>query len=68
MPRGLIELRLGDGVSGGLPGSDGAHTICSGVTESLLTDKFSLPSIKESMLLLWLSLDIEDDIDAERSR
>lgn len=68
MPRGLIEFRLGDGVSGGLPGNDGAQTICSGVIESLLTDRFSLPSISESMLFLWWSLDIEDDIDAERSR
>jgi hypothetical protein len=45
LPRGLCERRFGDGVSGGLPGSDGAHTICSGVMESPLTDRFSLPSI-----------------------
>lgn len=50
IPRGLCELRLGDGVSGGLPGNDGAHTICSGVTELLSMDRFSLPSIIRSML------------------
>lgn len=48
LPRGLCERRFGDGVSGGLPGSDGAQTICSGVIESPLTDKFSLPSIMAS--------------------
>lgn len=44
---GLLERRLGDGVSGGLPGSDGAHTICSGVPPASLpaTLTFSLPSI-----------------------
>lgn len=45
LPRGLRDRRLGEGVSGGLPGSEGAQTICSGVIESPLTDKFSLPSI-----------------------
>lgn len=50
MPRGLCELLFGDGVNGGLPGNDGAHTICSGVTELLSIDRFSLPSIIMSML------------------
>jgi hypothetical protein len=45
LPRGLCERRFGDGVNGGLPGNDGAHTICSGVMESPLTERFSLPSI-----------------------
>lgn len=45
LPRGLCKRRLGDGVRGGLPGNEGAHTICSGVIESPLTDKFSFPSI-----------------------
>jgi hypothetical protein len=45
LPRGLCERRFGDGVRGGLPGSEGAHTICSGVMESPLTDRFSFPSI-----------------------
>jgi hypothetical protein len=49
LPRGLFERRFGEGVNGGLPGNEGAQTICSGVTEeSPLTDKFSLPSIIES--------------------
>lgn len=43
--RGLLERRLGEGVSGGLPGSEGAQTICSGVIDSPLTDIFSFPSI-----------------------
>lgn len=47
-PRGLCERRFGEGVSGGLPGSDGAQTICSGVIESPLTDMFSLPSMMAS--------------------
>lgn len=42
--RGLFERRFGDGVNGGLPGRDGAQTICSGVTESPETEKFSLLS------------------------
>lgn len=32
-PRGLCDRRFGDGVSGGLPGNEGAHTICSGLTD-----------------------------------
>jgi hypothetical protein len=43
--RGLFDRRLGEGVSGGLPGNEGAQTICSGVMESPLTDIFSFPSI-----------------------
>lgn len=45
LPRGLFERRLGEGVNEGLPGKEGAQTICSGVSESPLTDKFSFPSI-----------------------
>lgn len=45
LPRGLCERRFGEGVSGGLPGSEGAQTICSGVIESPLIDMFSLPSM-----------------------
>lgn len=67
-PRGLLALRFGDGVNGGLPGRDGAHTICSGdAAESpLFTERFSLPSIMTSMRCK--SLDTDDDSDAERSR
>lgn len=67
IPRGLTELRLGDGVNGGLPGNDGAHTICSGDAELLLFNKrFSFPSFK-SIFIRCKSPDIEDEIDAERS-
>lgn len=65
---GLLLLRFGEGVSGGLPGSDGAQTICSGVTESSLTDKFSLLSIKHSNSARNCSLDIRDANDNDRSR
>jgi hypothetical protein len=66
LPRGLCDRRLGDGVSGGLPGSDGAHTICSGVIESPLTDKFSFPSaVSNSMRNC--SADITDESDRLRS-
>lgn len=67
-PRGLLALRLGDGVNGGLPGNDGAQTICSGdAAESpLFTERFSLPSIIASMRCK--SPDIDEDNDAERSR
>lgn len=67
-PRGLLALRFGDGVNGGLPGSDGAHTICSGdAAESpLLIERFSLPSSVAS--LRCKSPDTDDDSDAERSR
>lgn len=68
MPRGLHELRFGDGVSGGLPGNDGAHTICSGEAELLLfNNKFSFPSFKASMLMRCKSPDTDDEIDADRS-
>lgn len=66
LPRGLFDRR--DGVNGGLPGSDGAQTICSGVIESPLTDKFSLPSIIESNSILKCSAEIADEIDRLRSR
>lgn len=67
-PRGLLALRFGDGVNGGLPGNDGAHTICSGdAAESpLFTERFSLPSTIASMRCK--SPDTDDDSDAERSR
>lgn len=70
IPRGLHELRLGDGVNGGLPGNDGAHTICSGDTELLLLFIiiFSLPSCNDSMFIRCKSLDTDDEIDADRSR
>lgn len=68
LPRGLCERRFGDGVRGGLPGSDGAQTICSGVIESPLTDKFSLPSIIASNSIRNWSADIADDSDRLRSR
>lgn len=69
MPRGLHELRFGDGVNGGLPGNDGAHTICSGDTELLLFNSiFSFPSFNDSKLIRCKSLETDDDIDAERSR
>lgn len=69
IPRGLHELRLGDGVNGGEPGNDGAHTICSGDVELLLFSKrFSLPSFRTSIFTRCKSPDTEDEIDAERSR
>lgn len=69
MPLGLLELRFGEGVNGGLPGNDGAHTICSGDPELLLfNNKFSFPSFNESMFMRCKSPDIDDEIDAERSR
>lgn len=68
MPRGLHELRFGDGVNGGLPGNDGAHTICSGEPELLLFNKrFSFPSFSVSIFIRCKSPDIDDEIDAERS-
>lgn len=67
IPRGLCELLFGDGVSGGLPGSDGAHTICSGVTELLSMERFSLPSIIMSMLRRPCSPDKHDENDMDRS-
>lgn len=68
IPRGLQELRFGDGVSGGLPGKDGAHTICSGDAELLLFNKrFSLPSFKTSIPSRCISPETDDEIDAERS-
>jgi hypothetical protein len=66
LPRGLLDLL--DGVNDGLPGSDGAQTICSGVTESPLTDKFSFPSIIESNSIRNCSADMAEDIDKLRSR
>lgn len=52
MPRGLHEFRFGDGVNGGLPGNDGAHTICSGDVELLLFKRtFSFPSVNASALI-----------------
>ena len=45
LPPRLCDRRFGEGVSGGLPGSEGAQTICSGVIESPLTERFSFPSI-----------------------
>lgn len=68
IPRGLLAQRFGDGVNGGLPGNDGAHTICSGdAAESpLFTERFSFPSIMTSMRCK--SPDTDDDRDAERSR
>lgn len=53
--RGLIDARglcrFGDGVVDGLPGNDGAHTICSGDADVLLfSSKFSLPSCRLSAL------------------
>lgn len=55
-------------MSGGLPGNDGAHTICSGVTESPLTDKFSLLSIRFSNSIRKCSDEIADANDNDRSR
>jgi hypothetical protein len=67
LPRGLLERR--EGVSGGLPGNEGAHTICSGVTEeSPLTDLFSLPSIIVSNSIRKCSAEIADESDRLRSR
>lgn len=71
--RGLIDARglcrFGDGVVDGLPGNDGAHTICSGDADVLLfSSKFSLPSCRLSALWRCKSPEIEDEIDAERSR
>lgn len=68
LPRGLFERRLGEGVNGGLPGNEGAQTICSGVIESPLTDKFSLPSIIASNSIRNWSADIADESDRLRSR
>lgn len=68
LPRGLCERRLGDGVSGGLPGNEGAQTICSGVIESPLTERFSLPSIIASNSMRNWSAEIADDSDKLRSR
>lgn len=68
MPRGLHEFRFGDGVNGGLPGNDGAHTICSGDTELLLFNKtFSFPSFRASIFIRCKSPDTDDEIDVERS-
>lgn len=67
LPRGLFELRLGEGVSDGLPGSEGAQTICSGVIESPLTDKFSFPSIIVSNSIRNWS-DMADESERLRSR
>lgn len=67
-PRGLCDLRLGDGVKGGLPGKEGAQTICSGVKESPLTDKFSLPSMRASNSIRSCSAEIAEDRERLRSR
>lgn len=72
-PRGLVELRglcrFGDGVVDGLPGSDGAHTICSGDVELLLfNSRFSLPSCNGSAFRRCKSPEMDDEIDVERSR
>lgn len=67
-PRGLCERRFGDGVSGGLPGSEGAHTICSGVTDSLPIERFSLCSIMVSMSRRLLSFELMDEKEKIRSR
>jgi hypothetical protein len=67
LPRGLFDRR--EGVNGGLPGSEGAHTICSGVTEeSPLTDTFSFPSIIVSNSMRKCSAEIADERDKLRSR
>lgn len=55
-------------MSGGLPGKDGAHTICSGVTESPLTDRFSLLSIRFSNSIRKCSDEIADANDKDLSR
>lgn len=55
-------------MSGGLPGKDGAQTICSGVTESPLTDKFSLLSIRFSNSMRKCSDEIADANDKDLSR
>ena len=67
LPLGLFDRRFGDGVSGGLPGRDGAQTMCSGVTESPLTERFSLPSIKLSNSIRKCSAEMADDKLNERS-
>lgn len=67
LPRGLFERRFGEGVNGGLPGNEGAQTICSGVTESPLTDKFSFPSIILSNSIRNWS-DMADERERLRSR
>lgn len=66
-PRELCAICLGDGEWPGLPGSDGAHTICSGVDALLSNDTFSLPSSN------WVrsdsgSSDKFDEMESERSR
>lgn len=38
----------GDGVREGLLGNEGAHTMCSGVILSLLSERFSFPSAGRS--------------------
>lgn len=68
LPRGLCDRRLGDGVRGGDPGNEGAHTICSGVIESPLTDRFSLPSIIASNSMRNWSAEIADESERLRSR
>ena len=65
--RGLLLRRFGDGVSEGLLGSEGAHTICSGVMESPLTDKFSLLSIKLLNSALSCSCEIPEARERDRS-
>lgn len=67
-PRGLCDRRLGDGVSGGLPGSEGAQTICSGVTDSLPIERFSLCSIMTSMSRRLFSFELMDEKENMRSR
>lgn len=67
-PRGLCDRRFGDGVSGGLPGSEGAHTICSGVTDSLPIERFSFCSIMASMSRRLLSFEFMDENEKIRSR
>lgn len=66
-PRGLGGARcLGDGEWPGLPGREGAQTICSGSDALLSTDMFSLPSkwtLSESG-----SSEKLDDTDSERAR
>lgn len=71
LTRGLFDLLLGDGVNGGLPGRDGAQTICSGVAAESLpaTLIFSLPSMssRSNPIGISLSPEMAEEKDNERS-